>query len=52
MTDKKLKFAIIGAGSVATFHADAIQSIENAQLAGVFDQNSEMGMLFKLYLGI
>lgn len=46
MTDKKLKFAIIGAGSVATFHADAINSIEKAELSGVFDQTPENALKF------
>ena len=46
MTNKKLKFAIIGAGSVAAFHADAVDSIENAELAGVFDQNPENALFF------
>lgn len=44
--DNKIKFAILGAGVVAEFHADAIKSIENAELVGVYDPNFDNALKF------
>jgi len=38
---KNWKFGIIGAGLIADFHAKAIESLENASLAGVCGTNQE-----------
>ncbi len=41
-----LKFGIVGTGVVAGFHANAIKSLENAKLYGVYDNVSERAMSF------
>ena len=38
---KKWNFGIIGAGLIADFHAKAIQSLENANLTGIWGSNPE-----------
>ncbi len=38
---EKVGFAVIGCGLISQFHIGAIQEIEDAFLAGVYDQNSE-----------
>ena len=37
----KMRFAILGCGMIASYHADAINDIENAILVGAFDLNKE-----------
>ena len=39
MKMNKINFVIIGTGMISVTHADAINSIENATLLGVFDKN-------------
>lgn len=41
MDKKNVKFGILGAGVIASFHADAINSLDNATLVGVYDKNSD-----------
>lgn len=41
MKMNKINFVIIGTGMISVTHADAINSIENAVLLGVFDKNRE-----------
>jgi len=38
---ERIKFGILGAGMISSFHADAIKSIEGAELVGVFDPKAE-----------
>lgn len=38
---KKWNFGIVGAGSIADFHAKAIKSLDNAELSGICGTNSE-----------
>lgn len=33
-----VRFGIIGAGMIAAFHAEAIKSVENAELKAVYDR--------------
>jgi len=40
LSNKKLGFGIIGSGFIAGIHAEAIQKIEQAYLAGVYDLSS------------
>ena len=35
---KKVRFALIGCGTIANFHATAIERIPEAELVGVFDE--------------
>lgn len=35
---KKVRFALIGCGMIANFHATAIERIPEAELVGVFDE--------------
>lgn len=44
--NNKIRFAILGAGVVAGFHADAVESIENAELVGVYDPNTDNASKF------
>ena len=44
--NNKIRFAILGAGVVAGFHADAVESIENAELVGVYDPNADNASKF------
>lgn len=37
----KMRFAILGCGMIASYHADAINDIENASLIGAYDLNKE-----------
>ncbi|MCR8631594.1 Gfo/Idh/MocA family protein [Paenibacillus radicis (ex Xue et al. 2023)] len=43
---KNLRFAIIGTGMVGAIHAQAIQSVEGAELVYVHSRNAEMGKAF------
>src|SRR5574344_73850 len=36
---EKVRFGIIGSGMIAAIHAQAIQSLDNAELVGFYDQN-------------
>ena len=38
---KQWKFGIIGSGLIADFHAQAIQSLPNAELAGICNRSTE-----------
>ena len=38
---KKVSYGIIGAGNIAALHARALSSLENAELAAVYDRNPE-----------
>ena len=52
MSDKKLRFGILGCGMIADFHADAINSLDNAVLIGVADSNPERAQAFADKRGI
>lgn len=52
MTNKKLRFGILGCGMIAKFHADAINSIENALLFGVADNAFDRAEAFGEKYGI
>lgn len=52
MTDKKLRFGILGCGMIADFHAQAINSIENAILSGAADNSPERALAFAKKFGI
>jgi len=41
MTDNRIRFGLLGAGLIAPFHAQALQSSRNAQLVAVADLNAE-----------
>ncbi len=43
---RKVRFALIGAGSVAKIHAKSILEIEDAELVAVWTRNREKGMKF------
>lgn len=49
---KKVKFGIIGSGMISNFHAKAIDMIENAQLAAVYDAIPERAKDFAAKHGI
>ena len=38
---KNWKIGIIGSGLIADFHAQAIQSLSNAELAGIYNRSVE-----------
>ena len=52
MTDKKLRFGILGCGMIAKFHADAITSLENAILFGAADNNPATAQKYAAKYGI
>ena len=52
MTDKKLRFGILGCGMIAKFHADAITSLENAILFGAADNNPAIAQKYAAKYGI
>lgn len=41
MTDKKIKFGVIGAGRIGTFHTRTLSTLSEVQLVGVCDNNFE-----------
>ena len=41
-----LKFGIVGTGMIANFHADAIKSLDDAKLCGVYDNVSDKAKAF------
>lgn len=41
MTDKKIKFGVIGAGRIGTFHTRTLSSLNEVELVGVCDTNLE-----------
>ena len=41
MTDKKIKFGVIGAGRIGTFHTRTLSTLSEVQLVGVCDTNLE-----------
>lgn len=49
---KKLKFGIIGCGLISNWHADAINLIEGAELAGATDVNEDARKAFAAKYGI
>ena len=49
---KKVNFGIVGGGAIATFHADAINDLDDANLVGVFDPNPENAKAFSEKYGI
>lgn len=46
MSDRVIRFGILGCGVIAGFHADAIENLENAVLAGVADITASMAARF------
>jgi len=52
MMDNKVRFGILGGGSIAFFHADAFVEIEDALLVGISDVNIESGKKFAEKYGI
>ncbi len=46
MNNTKVRFGILGCGMIARFHADAILSLEDAQLVGVADAMPEFAKSF------
>ena len=46
MSDKIVRFGILGCGAIARFHADAIAHLENAALIGVADSNITLAEKF------
>jgi predicted dehydrogenase len=46
MTEKKLRFALIGAGNIAAKYADAFGKIEKASLVGVVTRNPQKARAF------
>lgn len=51
MTDMVIRFGIIGCGMISAFHMDAIAALEDAELAGVYDQNTELAGSIALRYG-
>ena len=49
---KKVNFGIVGGGAIATFHADAINDLDDANLVGLFDPNPENAKAFSEKYGI
>ncbi len=49
---KTINFGILGGGAIATFHADAIKNLDNANLVGLFDPNPENAKVFSEKYGI
>ncbi len=41
MSDKKIKFGVIGAGKIGTFHVRTLSKIDSVELVGVCDSNPE-----------
>ena len=52
MTEKKLRFGILGCGVIADFHAKAIHSLENATLIGAADAIPASAVRFAAKYGI
>lgn len=51
MESKIYRFAILGCGAIARVHAQAIASLENARLTGVYDQNAGQAEAFAREFG-
>ena len=49
---RKVRFGIIGAGVISAFHAEAIKSVDNAQLTAVLDVDQARGRQFAAKHGI
>lgn len=52
MKDKTIRFGILGCGFISRFHADAIHSLENAELIGAADVNIAFAETFAQTYGI
>lgn len=52
MTEKKMKFGIVGCGMIANIHADAINRISEAELVGVAGTDIQMTEKFAQKYGI
>ena len=50
MSDKIVRFGILGCGAIARFHADAIAHLENAALIGVADSNITLAEKFAVFV--
>ncbi len=46
MSDKKIKIAIIGCGAIASFHCQALDAFDNAEVIGVYDTSLERAKAF------
>ena len=52
MSVKIINFGIVGCGAIADFHAQAIESLENARLIGACDKNIKNAEAFTNKYGI
>ena len=49
---KQIRFGILGCGVIADYHAQAIKSLDNAELVGVADLNAERAAIFAEKYGV
>jgi UDP-N-acetyl-2-amino-2-deoxyglucuronate dehydrogenase len=52
MTTRKVRFGIIGAGTISNFHAEAIRAVDDAELTAVFDTDATRAAEFAAKHGV
>ncbi len=52
MQNSTVKYGIVGAGNIASVHADALSEAQNSTFTAIYDQNLERGKAFSAKYGV